>query len=545
MSSWEMVHSSVGSSSRQRVWRALLKEQDDSVSEVPAPIEETVQQVLQSLDEPFFSKERNDKVETLWSSLKRLLPPQWRIVVVVLCPTGELLLNSIENGKRLASRTVCVFPSHPSMVYDTMMQPLDELIFKSQDQLQAEGSGDSGKEDDESRKRDWWSRREKIDAGLEQLAMNVDKNFFRSQCARTILQGEVGDSEDERMNDWEGASSIPASFAGDSPLQTFSDPSKMLVADLREALIEMGMSIRDLRNMRKAELADLLKAERGRKQSKPKKPVAREKEEVETSDAIILVLDEDLHRFPFEALRCLRGKVVCRSPSLPFVSAKLLETSQADPCEMKVEPRSASYILDPESNLQGTRGRIEEYLQSKMSDLGCEWDGIVGKTPTEEFFERNLVREESMVLFFGHGGGQAYFSRSAIEGMIDPGRRKIEASIILMGCSSGSLVSVNRKRTTGPCKVPLHYEPEGIALSYIAAGAPCVIGNLWDVTDRDIDRLAMELLSSFWATDNRRSLAACLAAARCSCKMKFINGYAPVYYGLPVFLKASGSVSVL
>jgi tetratricopeptide (TPR) repeat protein len=539
MSSWEMVHSSVGSSSRQRVWRALFKEQDDSDSHEPAPLEETVQQVLQSFDEPFFSNERNAKVQTLWTSLERLLPSQWRVVAIVLCPTGELLLNSIENDERLTSRTVCVFPSHPSMVYDTMMQPLDELIFKSQDQLQDEGSGQSGEEDDETRKREWWSRREKIDSGLEQLAINVDNNFFRSQCARTILRGEAGGSEeDNRVNDWEGASSIPASFAGESPLKHLRDPSKMLVVDLREALIEMGMSIRDLRNMRKTELVDLLMAERGRRHSKPKTPVSRQHKNVETNDATILVLDEDLHRFPFEALCCLRDKIVCRSPSLSFATAKLLETSPPGPCEMKVEPRSASYILDPESNLQGTRGRIEEFLQSKMSDLGCEWEGIVGMTPTEEFFQRNLSREESLLLFFGHGGGQAYFSRSAIEGMIDPGNRKVRASVVLMGCSSGSLVSVNRKKTTRPCKVPLHYEPEGIALSYIAAGAPCVIGNLWDVTDRDIDRLAMDLLSSFWATDNRRSLAACLAAARSSCKMKFINGYAPVYYGLPVFPKA-------
>jgi len=57
-----------------------------------------------------------------------------------------------------------------------------------------------------------------------------------------------------------------------------------------------------------------------------------------------------------------------------------------------------------------------------------------------------------------------------------------------MGCSSGKLKSPNtpRENSTGHIS-PTFYEPEGIALSYIFAGAPCVVGTLWDVTDRDID----------------------------------------------------------
>lgn len=317
------------------------------------------------------------------------------------------------------------------------------------------------------------------------------------------------------------------------------DFSSMKVAELREALLDSGMEMRHLRKMRKADLLDLLNDQR----RQPQAESVEENTSYEISncnstpgDIIILTLDEDVHRFPFEALPCLRGKTVCRNPSIPFVVAKLQELIQEGQAKACVDMRESSYILDPESNLHATRERISDYLLSLKAKLECEWDSVVGEIPPEEFFERNLSKKNGMVLFFGHGGGQAYFSRSSIERLIVPGERRINSSVILMGCSSGSLISVNRKKLSHPEKVSLWYEPEGVALSYLAAGAPCVIGNLWDVTDRDIDRFSMNLLDRF---SEGEDLATSLREARNVCKMKYLNGYAPVYYGIPVYLKKS------
>ena len=100
-------------------------------------------------------------------------------------------------------------------------------------------------------------------------------------------------------------------------------------------------------------------------------------------------------------------------------------------------------------------------------------------------------------MYFGHGGAQVCFSRRNVEKLIE-GRvssstqldkpDSCRSAILLMGCSSGKLISINRKHSISIEETPLYYEPEGIALSYLCAGAPCVIGNLWDVTDNDIDR---------------------------------------------------------
>ena len=50
-----------------------------------------------------------------------------------------------------------------------------------------------------------------------------------------------------------------------------------------------------------------------------------------------------------------------------------------------------------------------------------------------------------------------------------------------MGCSSVAL------RPRGA------YHATGAALLWLCAGAPCVVGNLWDVTDGDLDLLTHEL----------------------------------------------------
>ena len=92
-------------------------------------------------------------------------------------------------------------------------------------------------------------------------------------------------------------------------------------------------------------------------------------------------------------------------------------------------------------------------------------------------------------MYFGHGGAQVCFSRRKVDDLLEQrGADICRATILLMGCSSGKLISINRKHSKLIEETPLYYEPEGVALSYMCAGAPCVIGNLWDVTDNDIDR---------------------------------------------------------
>jgi hypothetical protein len=60
---------------------------------------------------------------------------------------------------------------------------------------------------------------------------------------------------------------------------------------------------------------------------------------------------------------------------------------------------------------------------------------------------------------------------------------------VLMGCSTARLSSVatGDERTTSAVSGPL--------ANFLSIGSPCVVANLWDVTDRDIDRFTAAMLS--------------------------------------------------
>lgn len=104
-----------------------------------------------------------------------------------------------------------------------------------------------------------------------------------------------------------------------------------------------------------------------------------------------------------------------------------------------------------------------------------------------------------------------------------------------MGCSSGSVA------LHGP------YLPQGMSLSCLLAGSPVVIANLWDVTDKDIDRFGKTMLDA-WLEErsnprgctscvdscrHRTTMASFMGKARDACALPFLIGAAPVCYGVP------------
>lgn len=77
------------------------------------------------------------------------------------------------------------------------------------------------------------------------------------------------------------------------------------------------------------------------------------------------------------------------------------------------------------------------------------------------------------------GTGEQYISKHEIQKL-----RSCAASL-LMGCSSGSLTLQGS------------YIPQGAPLSYLLAGSPVIVANLWEVTDKDIDRFAKAMLDGW------------------------------------------------
>jgi separase len=194
-----------------------------------------------------------------------------------------------------------------------------------------------------------------------------------------------------------------------------------------------------------------------------------------------------------------------------------------------IKRTSGAYILNPASDLANTQKMFEKDLGS----LAGEWTRIVNRAPTEAEFCENLSSKD-LLLYFGHGSGEHYVPSQSI--------KKLDRCAVacLMGCSSGRLKDAGE------------FEPYGMPVNYLLAGCPAVVANLWDVTDRDIDKITKEVFSSWGLYSGAgnepgqkgrqkvekkcaNSLVEAVACARDHCRIKYLNGAAPVVYGIPVY----------
>ncbi|XP_059648132.1 separase [Cornus florida] len=203
---------------------------------------------------------------------------------------------------------------------------------------------------------------------------------------------------------------------------------------------------------------------------------ANEVEVCEDREPVILVLDSEVQMLPWENLPLLRSQEVYRMPSVGCISATL------DRCLHRkeqvgrnavvfplIDPLDAFYLLNPSGDLSSTQVEFEKWFKDQ------NLEGKAGTAPTVEELAVAL-KSHDLFIYFGHGSGAQYIPGHEIQ--------KVEncAATLLMGCSSGSL-SLNG------C-----YTPQGAPLYYLLAGSPVIVANLWEVTDKDIDRFAKAML---------------------------------------------------
>lgn len=262
--------------------------------------------------------------------------------------------------------------------------------------------------------------------------------------------------------------------------------------------------------------------------------------EAEEGAHSILVLDNALQCFPWESLPCMRGRSVSRVPSLACLRRLIGEQrrpggrtqedgaragSGQEAAGHYVSAKSGAYILNPSSDLDKTLSSFEKPLRS----LGDGWMGVVSRAPTEQEFEEALATRD-LVLYFGHGSGSQYIRHKTVRRM-----DKCRAAVLLMGCSSASLPDVGEFERQGPVR------------NYMMAGCPAVVGTLWDVTDRDIDRLAGRIFEEWGLLPQHSgekrsgvSLPQAVAVARDVCILKYLTAAAVCVYGVPVYINKDG-----
>ena len=242
-------------------------------------------------------------------------------------------------------------------------------------------------------------------------------------------------------------------------------------------------------------------------------PLNRKRPGMEASEnkqSVVLILDHAIHSLPWESsFRMLSGTKweFYRIPSLPAFTATAArkQTISVDSCY---------YAINPGGDLVSTQKKFEEWFKRLKG-----WRGRAGSPPNASELSKAL-QECDLFVYCGHGGGEQYLPSSRL--------RSLEscASSLLMGCSSGKL-----KRNNGGV-----FEASGVILAYTLAGCPAVVGNLWDVTDKDIDRYCHEMISKMISSashNGKTSIGHVVQNSRQACKLPFLIGAAPVCYGIP------------
>jgi len=173
------------------------------------------------------------------------------------------------------------------------------------------------------------------------------------------------------------------------------------------------------------------------------------------------------------------------------------------------------------------------------------------------------LTQRDVLLYFGHGSGAQYMRGRRVRRL-----DKIRAAALLMGCSSARLGWHGE------------FEVDGPVADYLLAGCPAVVGTLWDVTDKEIDRFAGRVFEE-WGLLSRgtfpldqakrggrsggakgkgkavvggkqhvpdaagagygqASLVEAVARARDAPRFRYLTSAAVVVYGIPVYVDREG-----
>ena len=205
------------------------------------------------------------------------------------------------------------------------------------------------------------------------------------------------------------------------------------------------------------------------------------------------------------------------------------------------------YAIDPERNLATTRSTMVAFLEPYIAKW--QWPGYVAEMPPENMI-KSLHEQHDLFIYCGHGAGEKMCETHKMRQW-----HHLPAAY-LWGCSSGRLTTLGV------------HDPHGAALNYLLGGAPYVVGNMWDVTDKDIDKLSKECMRRCFEDNDSDDVkdkgqenlperldsgnttgeiigngggsgsggamivTEALVHSRGICKMKYAVGCAPVVYGL-------------
>ncbi|OJZ90398.1 hypothetical protein ASPFODRAFT_40740 [Aspergillus luchuensis CBS 106.47] len=464
-----------------------------------------------------------------------ILPENWNVLSLSLSTDRtEFVVSRLQKGRspfllRLPLKRGSSEDEEEQYTFEDGKGDMQELI-----RLANESAHAAKHQTDRQMKKDWWKNREALDRRMEALLQHIETVWFGgfrgifspvphetrslarfAEAFHTILDKHLP----SRRKGGRAASprltlhpNVLELFIGVKDLNDQEDPEETLM-DLLYFVVDI-LQFQGERNaydeidfdMMVVETLDSLRGyhEQVRKEQGNPSP-----------NRTVLVLDKSLHMFPWESLPCLQGFPVCRVPSLECLRDRIVrfrDEGAESKAGFTINRKNGTYFLNPTGDLQTTQGTFEKDLLKLEG-----WSGVANREPTEEEFKVGLESND-VFLYFGHGSGAQYCRARTIK------RLDRCAITFLMGCSSGALTEAGE------------YEPYGTPMNYLHAGSPALVATLWDVTDKDIDRFAKSTLEK-WGLVGGREQAVALDDAVCqsrqACVLRYLNGAAPVIYGIP------------
>ncbi|KAL5009966.1 hypothetical protein ScPMuIL_012271 [Solemya velum] len=475
----------VGKKIRKVSKNQISRQNENEDEEVPCSAEfltEDIQMMVNMRNSMAFPKAKDHLTEMLKS-----LPQGWTVCQVshvdLVHKSSQIIITRFQAGK---VPIIVQLPGIHTYQGRTVLPDFDSLMAASADSMKV------------TDKIQWWKMRRDLNDQMQNFLENMEKFWLNHW--KGVLLGTVEDKPSTGCK-----------------YKEFQKISKTCVnKDLFEVLMNSAHLLSDEEVTRI--LTELTGLEGGPVGESMLKSVRSWSLDIQTDtrNPVILILDKSLQHLPWESLPVLRSSTVSRLPSIYHLHSQLafLHRHRNSVYNRGVDLYSSYYILNPDNNLPSTQQSFQNWFSSEPG-----WKGIVGQIPTPEQFTQALTAHDLLV-YCGHGSGSKYLPGDTLQQL------RCHAAAILMGCSSGQLQAKGR------------LEASGMILNYFLAGCPTVVANLWDVTDKDIDRFLECLLKTWLQLPEKTSaLLAAIPNCRQACKLPYLIGAAPVVYGLPVHIR--------
>ncbi|CCE82346.1 Piso0_002067 [Millerozyma farinosa CBS 7064] len=495
--------------------------------------------------------------ELMLAKIKEMLPKGYCVATIDTCPiSGDLILSKLMSDfnepfflRIGSSRFSSVTKSQKLTSFGEIKSYLKSIISRSNSTTSPEMTSQVQTRDD---RKTWWKIRFALDLELQELLTCLETDFF---CAfrgffstRRLPQQTLHSFKDDLIdvlsssikNGFEiSANDINFDFEDpfletllNSVILVYSEPTSNWYSEQKQNLLD------DALNFFEISLHYKVDAEFHRSDALSKRldglfekyshiltcMSLNSSKKTEDQEHLIIVPGGECTEFPWESLPCLQGISVSRMPSLNLLHDLFINNTSVG-----ISLDKAYYIINPGSDLPRTEKKFGEiFKQNRM------WEGSVGIKPEEGVIVQNL-KTSSLFVYLGHGGCEQYIRSSSILKDFSRIENNNLPPSLLIGCSSGAV------STSGLM------EPNGQIYTWLSCGSPMVLANLWDVTDKDIDSFSASVFEKWgllYSSDSMKvqnSSQAVLASRSC-CVLRFLNGSAPIVYGIPLITQKPNSL---